>query len=49
MFVVIPKPDSIELRLSRDGNLVRKADVDLACLDEELDRLISGFRRPGEF
>jgi hypothetical protein len=47
--VVIPTPDLIELRLYRDGALVRKVDTDLTRLDEELDRSMSDFRDSSEF
>ena len=43
--VVIPKSDSIELRLSRDGDFIRKSDTDQARLEEELDSYVSEFRR----
>ncbi len=43
--VVIPKPDSVELRLYRDAALAQRIDIDQADLVEELDRLMSGFGR----
>jgi hypothetical protein len=46
--VVIPKPDSVELRLYHDAALTQRADTDQAGLVEELDRLVSGFGQATE-
>lgn len=42
--VVIPKPDSVELRLYRDARLTEMVEIDRSRLHEELDRLVSEFR-----
>lgn len=42
--VVIPKPDSVELRLYRDAGLAEMVEIDRSRLHEELDRLVSEFR-----
>ena len=42
--VVIPKPDSVELRLYRDAALAEMIEIDRSRLHEELDRLVSQFR-----
>jgi len=43
--IVIPKPDSVELRLYHDAALTQRADIDQSGLVEELDRLVSGVGR----
>ena len=43
--VVIPKPDSVELRLYHDAALTQRTDTDQAALVELLDRLVSQFGR----
>ena len=43
MLVLIPKPDSVELRLYRDAGLVEKVEIDRSDLYEQLERLVSQF------
>jgi len=44
MLVLIPKPDTVELRLYRDSGLVEKVESDRSHLCEQLARLVSQFR-----
>ena len=44
MLVVIPKPDSVELRLYRDAGLAERVEIDTSHLCEQIDRLISLFQ-----
>lgn len=44
MLVLIPKPDSVELRLYRDAGLVERVEIDNSHLCEQLQRLVSQFR-----
>jgi hypothetical protein len=46
--VVIPMPDSVELRLYHDGTLTQRIDIHQVDLDEEIDRLLSKFGRATE-
>jgi len=45
MLVVVPKPDTVELRLYRGAGLVEQVEIDRSHLCEQLDRLVSQFRR----
>lgn len=44
MLVLIPKPDSVELRLYRDAALTEKVEIDRSQLCEQLERLMAEFR-----
>lgn len=44
MLVLIPKPDSVELRLYRGAGLAETVEIDRSQLCEQLDRLVSQFR-----
>ena len=44
MLVLIPKPDSVELRLYRGAALTERVEIDPSQLREQLDRLVSQFR-----
>jgi hypothetical protein len=44
MLVLVPKPDSVELRLYRDAGLLERVETDRSHLCEQLERLISQFR-----
>lgn len=44
MLVLIPKPDSVELRLYRDGSLAESVDIDPSHLQGHLERLVSQLR-----
>lgn len=41
MLVLIPKPDSVELRSYRDAGLVERAETDHSHLCEQLERLLA--------
>lgn len=43
MLVLIPKPDSVELRLYRGVGLAERIEIDRSHLWEQLDRLVSQF------
>ena len=43
MLVLIPKPQSVELRLYRNAGLAESMEIDPAHLGEQLDRLVSLF------
>lgn len=43
MLVLIPKPDSVELRLYRGAGLAETVVIDRSHLCEQLDRLVSQF------
>jgi len=45
MLVLIPKPDSVELRLYRGTVLVERVDIDSSHLCEVLERLVSEFNK----
>jgi uncharacterized protein YqiB (DUF1249 family) len=42
--VMIPTPDSIQLRFYRDADLAEMVEIDQSRLYEELERLIAEFR-----
>lgn len=44
MLVMIPKPDSVELRLYRDASLAERVEIDASHLCEQLDRFVSQFQ-----
>ena len=43
MLVLIPKPDTVELRLYRDASLVERVETAHSNLCEQLERLVSQF------
>jgi hypothetical protein len=43
MVVLIPKPDSVELRLYREDRLAEKVEIAPSRLCEQLDRFVSSF------
>lgn len=43
MLVLIPKPDTVELRLYRDAGLAEKVEIDHSNLCGQLERLVSRF------
>jgi hypothetical protein len=45
MLVLIPKPNSMELRLYRDAGLAERVEIDHSHLCEQLARLVSQFYR----
>jgi hypothetical protein len=47
MLVLIPKADSVELRLYRDTSLVKRVEIDRSQLYEQLERLMAEFRGAG--